>query len=92
VVDEYGEKPTFSQIVGRSFARIVPFEVFSCLGATGWHDDWSKTYVIRKKDLHELKLLISVQEFGKDTATKNNPTLKKETDIDSIPGIPPSLT
>src|SRR5688572_4576215 len=65
VVNEYGEKPTFSQIVGRSYARVVPFEAFSCLGKTGWHDDWSNTYVLRKKDLEELKLLINLQEFIK---------------------------
>ncbi len=66
VVNEYGEKPTFMQIVGRSYARIVPFEPFSCLGAVGWHDTWSETYVLRKKDLEELKLAIKAQEFGTD--------------------------
>ena len=53
VVDEYGQKPTLGQILGRSFARLVPFEAFSCLGdySRGWHDKWSDTYVVRKKDL-----------------------------------------
>ncbi len=64
VVNEYGEKPTFMQIVGRSYARVVPFEVFSCLSQVGWHDTWSNTYVIRKKDLLELQLAIKAQEFG----------------------------
>lgn len=64
VVNAYGEKPTFMQIVGRSYARVVPFEVFSCLGTLGWHDTWSDTYVLRKKDLQELKLAIKAQEFG----------------------------
>lgn len=63
VVDEYGEKPQFSQILGRSFARIVPFEAFSCFGNTGWHDDWSGTFVIRKKDLEELRVLVRLQEY-----------------------------
>ncbi len=63
VVDEYGEKPTFNQILGRSFARIVPFEQFSCFSAKGWHDDWSNTFVIRKKDLEELKVLVRLQEY-----------------------------
>lgn len=62
VVNEYGEKPTFKQILGRSYARIVPFEVFSCLGTTGWHDNWSKTYVLRKQDLEDLKVLARLQE------------------------------
>lgn len=63
VVDEYGEKPAFKQILGRSFARIVPFEPFSCFGTRGWHDEWSKTFVIRKKDLEELKVLVRLQEY-----------------------------
>ncbi len=66
VVDEYGEKPSFSTILGRSYSRIVPFEAFSCLSDRGWHDKWTETYVIRKKDLQELKLAIKAQEFGNE--------------------------
>jgi len=62
VVNEYGEKPTFQQIVSRSFSRIVPFEPFSCFSDRGWHDLWTDTYVIRKKDLEELKVLARLQE------------------------------
>ncbi|MFL5765839.1 MAG: RDD family protein [Bacteroidia bacterium] len=62
VVNEYGEKPTFSQILGRSYARIVPFEPFSCFGNTGWHDDWSKTFVLRKRDLEDLMVLARLQQ------------------------------
>ncbi len=49
VVDENGNKPTAGQIVGRSFARLIPFEPFSCIGdrSRGWHDSMSKTYVVR---------------------------------------------
>ena len=49
VVTESGEKPSFSQILGRTFSRLVPFEAFSFLGndAVGWHDKWSKTRVIK---------------------------------------------
>jgi uncharacterized RDD family membrane protein YckC len=62
VVNEYGEKPTFQQILGRSYARVVPFEPFSCFGNTGWHDDWSKTYVLRKRDLEDLLVLARLQQ------------------------------
>lgn len=62
VVNEYGEKPTFGQIVGRNYARLVPFEAFSCFSDLGWHDSWSKTYVIRKQDLEDLKILARLQE------------------------------
>jgi uncharacterized RDD family membrane protein YckC len=43
-----GEKPTFTQLIGRSFARIIPFEPFSYLGdlPNGWHDRLSQTIVI----------------------------------------------
>ena len=48
VVTHSGGKPTFGQIVGRSFARYIPFEAFSFLGDTGigWHDSLTGTYVI----------------------------------------------
>lgn len=70
VVDEYGNKPTARQLLGRSFARAVPFEGLSCLSTTGWHDRWSNTFVIRKKDLEELKLLQKVQNIG-DTSVSS---------------------
>ncbi|EMR02276.1 RDD family protein [Cesiribacter andamanensis] len=48
VVNEEGEKPRFTQILGRSFARLIPFDAFSFLGdeARGWHDRLPKTLVI----------------------------------------------
>ncbi len=50
VISADGGKPTFGQIVGRSFARLIPFEAFSFLGekAIGWHDSLSKTLVVKK--------------------------------------------
>lgn len=56
-----GEKPTFNQILGRSFARVIPFEPFSYLGdqANGWHDRMSETMVIdeQKSDLQKDELV-----------------------------------
>lgn len=48
VVNEQGGKPTFNQILGRSLSRLIPFEPLSFFGASGrgWHDRFSKTYVI----------------------------------------------
>lgn len=63
VVNEYGEKPSFVTILKRSYARIVPFEAFSCFNDRGWHDNWSDTYVMRKKDLQELKLAMQITEL-----------------------------
>jgi uncharacterized RDD family membrane protein YckC len=51
VVTEQGEKPSFGQIVGRSFARLIPFDAFSFLGGNpGWHDNLSATFVVKKDD------------------------------------------
>lgn len=49
VVMADGSKPPLGKIIGRSFARIVPFEAFSFLGSQpiGWHDRWTDTRVVR---------------------------------------------
>jgi uncharacterized RDD family membrane protein YckC len=72
VINEYGGKPTFTQILGRSYGRIVPFEAFSCFQGLGWHDSWTETMVIRKKDLYELNLALKVQDFGTEPSLQNN--------------------
>lgn len=56
VVDENGEKPTFSTAFKRSLCRLIPFDAFSFLGgARGWHDSIPNTYVVSKKALEENK-------------------------------------
>jgi hypothetical protein len=57
VINENGERPELRTIILRTFARYVPFEPFSCLGddSWGWHDRWTKTYVIDKKDISTLR-------------------------------------
>jgi uncharacterized RDD family membrane protein YckC len=48
VVADDGRKPSLGQIIGRSVARLVPFEPFSCFSSRGgWHDRWSRTRVVR---------------------------------------------
>lgn len=49
VVNAEGGAPSFTQILGRTFARFIPFEAFSFLGegGRGWHDSIPDTYVIR---------------------------------------------
>ena len=44
-----GYKPHLPQIIGRTFARFIPFEAFSFLGGSGngWHDSLSGTRVVR---------------------------------------------
>jgi uncharacterized RDD family membrane protein YckC len=44
-----GSSITFKQAFIRSISRFVPFEPFSALGYTPWHDSWAGTVVIKKK-------------------------------------------
>ncbi|AUP79031.1 RDD family protein [Flavivirga eckloniae] len=48
VVTANGNKPTYLDILKRSFCRLIPFDALSFLGAKGkgWHDSLSKTYVV----------------------------------------------
>jgi hypothetical protein len=49
VVNLDGSKPSFLRILGRSFARYIPFDNLSFLFMTrGWHDYLSKTLVVPK--------------------------------------------
>lgn len=52
VVTATGARPSFGQIIGRSFARLIPFDAFSFLGRpnpVGWHDSLSGTRVISNR-------------------------------------------
>jgi uncharacterized RDD family membrane protein YckC len=50
VVDASGGQPSLGQIIGRTFARIIPFEAFSFLAdPVGWHDSLSGTRVIERR-------------------------------------------
>ena len=55
VLSEDGSVPRFKQILGRSLARLVPFEAFSFFGRepVGWHDRWSNTrvFIIRRRPI-----------------------------------------
>lgn len=57
VLNEDGSVPSFKQILGRSLARLVPFEPFSFLlfgpEPAGWHDRWSNTrvFIIRRRQV-----------------------------------------
>ena len=57
VVDEYGEKPDATRILGRTFSRLIPFEALSCLSERGWHDKFSKTFVVTREELATIKRL-----------------------------------
>lgn len=49
VVNATGGRPSVGQALGRTLARVIPFEPFSALGKPPhpWHDSLSKTRVVR---------------------------------------------
>lgn len=57
VVNQYGEKLAANDALLRTMIRLVPFEPFSCFSDSnrGWHDKWSNTYVLQKKEYEEIK-------------------------------------
>lgn len=63
VVNEYGKKPDFITILKRSYIRVIPFEAFSCLSERGWHDVWTDTYVMSKKDLKDIELATQISQI-----------------------------
>lgn len=68
VIDEYGNKPDLSTILLRSLIRLVPLEAISCYGdkfSHGWHDRWSKTWVVSKEEVETLKKLQAEQSETK---------------------------
>jgi uncharacterized RDD family membrane protein YckC len=74
VVMRDGSKPPLKNIIGRSFARLIPFDQFSFLfGANpvGWHDSLSKTMVVPSsytpEDVKKIDAA-SLKGTGKNTA------------------------
>lgn len=62
VIDEYALKPEPGTVMLRSLCRLVPFEAFSCLADRGWHDRWSKTYVVDRDEAELLWNLLGKAE------------------------------
>lgn len=62
VINQYADAPDSGSLLGRSFSRLVPFEAFSCLGDRGWHDKWSKTYVVSTQERDKLRRLLNEQK------------------------------
>lgn len=71
VVDKNGNAPSLKTIILRTFFRHVPLEFLSCIGkcSYGWHDRWSKTYVIHKNDVEKLSGNL-LRQFGQDLEDK----------------------
>ncbi|MEX0998368.1 MAG: RDD family protein [Thermodesulfobacteriota bacterium] len=73
VVNSDGNKPEFRVIVGRSFARLIPFEHFTFLIGKypyGWHDSLSHTLVVPTYYSTEDIKSIDLTNRGKSTLGK----------------------
>ena len=52
VVNANGTKPSKRSVFIRTCCRFIPFEAFTFLyGPKGWHDVFSKTHVVKKREL-----------------------------------------
>jgi uncharacterized RDD family membrane protein YckC len=63
VVNEFGEKPDGGTIAIRTLCRLIPFEAFSCFSESGqgWHDKFSKTYVIPLSEHDRISSILKEQ-------------------------------
>lgn len=86
VVNEYGEKIDGGQAALRSLIRLIPFEAFSCLGERGWHDRWTKTFVVRNAEKEELQRLL-VEQSKEDVQRMSEDYLKQQ--VEQMPPTPP---
>lgn len=60
VITDYAEKPTFVVVAIRTSIRMIPFFPMSLLWLeTPYHDIWSKTYVVPKKEVERLKEMVN---------------------------------
>lgn len=67
VINDRAERISFGQGMLRTVIRMIPIEAFSCFGERGWHDQWSKTYVVKRSEKAALqKLLGSFSEKQED--------------------------
>lgn len=46
VVNEDGGRPSWGQVIGRTFCRFIPFEPFSFFSERPWHDRFPHTHVV----------------------------------------------
>jgi uncharacterized RDD family membrane protein YckC len=64
VVNEFGQRPSLGQVILRTLIRFVPLEPFSHLGGNGgWHDRWTRTFVLRESELEEIRRSLLEEKF-----------------------------
>ena len=66
VLNEYGEKPTFKNIIIRAISRYMPLNSISAFEHRAWHDLWSNTLVVHKKSYEKFMLNLDLEGVLKD--------------------------
>lgn len=62
-----GGKLNTSDLLKRTFSRLVPFDGLSFLGTNGWHDSWSDTRVVKITDFENaMRLENELNNIGKE--------------------------
>lgn len=62
-----GGKPSNSDLLKRTFSRLVPFDALSFFGTNGWHDSWSDTRVVKITDFENaMRLENELENIGKE--------------------------
>ena len=63
VVDVYGKRPSLKQIVLRTLIRALSYDGITFLVRDrGWHDTWTKTYVLSIEEIEEIEELLQDEE------------------------------
>lgn len=58
VINIQAERVSIGLVFLRTIIRYIPFEFLSCISGLSWHDKWSKTFVVKKKEKLELQKLL----------------------------------
>ena len=62
-----GAKPSNSDLLKRTFSRLVPFDALSFFGTNGWHDSWSDTRVVKITDFENaMRMENELENIGKE--------------------------
>jgi uncharacterized RDD family membrane protein YckC len=63
VINEYGNKPSLKQVILRTLIRAILYDAITFLVRDrGWHDTWTKTYVLEYDELDEIKSLLQDED------------------------------
>ena len=62
-----GGKPSNSDLLKRTFSRLVPFDALSFFGENGWQDSWFDTRVVKITDFENaMRMENELENIGKE--------------------------